>query len=108
MGGDFIQFLSHKRKVDEKVVSAVLTELKTNPLASGRDLQTRVNGRLGRYNLSVANINVALEAISAKEIRTAMQKQLARGEAHYREAYLLKRDGPFIGERCRQKSGHHR
>ena len=88
--GDFIQFLSHKRKVDEKVVSTVLTELKTDPLASGRDLQTRVNGRLGRDNLSVANINVALEAISAKEIRTAMQKQLARGEAHYREAYLLK------------------
>ena len=73
-GGDFIQFLSHKRKVDEKVVSTVLTELKTDPLASGRDLQTRVNGRLGRDNLSVANINVALEAISAKEIRTAMQK----------------------------------
>ena len=90
MGGDFIQFLSHKRKVDEKVVSTVLTKLKTDPLASGRDLQTRVNGRLGRDNLSVANINVALEAISAKEIRTAMQKQLARGEAHYREAYLLK------------------
>ena len=84
-GGNFIQFLSHKRKVDEKVVSTVLTELKTDPLASGRDLQTRVNGRLGRDNLSVANINVALEAISAKEIRTAMQKQLAR-----REAYLLK------------------
>ena len=84
MGGDFIQFLSHKRKVNEKVVSAVLTELKTDPLASGRDLQTRVNGRLGWDNLSVANINVALEAISAKEIRTAMQKQLARGEAHYR------------------------
>jgi len=68
----------------------VLTELKTDPLASGRDLQTHVNGRLGRDNLSVANINVALEAISAREIRTAMQKQLARGEAHHREAYLLK------------------
>ena len=26
----------------------VLTELKTDPLASGRDLQTHVNGRLGR------------------------------------------------------------
>ena len=89
-GDDFIRFLSHKRKVDEKVVSAVLTELKTDPLASGRDLQTCVNGRLGRYNLSVANINMALEAISAKEIRTVMQQQLARGEAHCREAYLLK------------------
>ena len=87
-GDGFIQFLSHKRKVDEKVVSTVLTQLKTDPLASGRDLQTRVNGRLGWDNLSVANINVALEAISAKEIRTAMQKQLARGEAHHREAYL--------------------
>ena len=72
------------------MVSTVLTEFKSDPLASGRDLQTRVNGRLGRDNLSVANINVALEAISAKEIRTAMQKQLARREAHYREAYLLK------------------
>ena len=56
------------------MVSTVLTELKTDPLASGRDLQTHVNGRLGRDNLSVANINVALEAISAKEIRTAVQK----------------------------------
>ena len=58
--GDFIQFLSHKRKVDEKVASTVLTELKTDPLASGRDLQTCVNGHLEWDNLSVANINVAL------------------------------------------------
>ena len=64
------------------MVSTVLTELKTDSLASDRDLQTRVNGRLGRDNLSVANINVVLEAISAKEIRIAMQKQLVRGEAY--------------------------
>jgi transposase-like protein len=89
-GDDFIDFLSHKRKVDDKVVSAVLTELSTDPLAESGDLQVRVNARLGRDDLSVANINVALEQISAKQIRQPMQKQLARGNAHYKEAYLLK------------------
>ena len=88
-GSDFIGFLRHKRKVNDKVVSTVLTELSNDPLAPGGDLKARVNARLGRDDLSVANIDVALEQISAKQIRGAMQKQLARGKAHYKEEYLL-------------------
>ena len=78
-GSDFIGFLRHKRKVDDKVVFT--TELSNNPLAPGGDLKARVNARLGRDDLSVA-----LEQISAKQIRGAMQKQLARGKAHYKDA----------------------
>ena len=104
-GGDFIQFLHHKRKVDDEVVSMVLTELKTYLLAVGRDLKARVNARLGRDDLSVGNINVALEQISAKQIRQPMQKQLACGQAHYREEYLLKEMVTSLDSDAGQKAG---
>ena len=52
-------------------------------------MKSRVNARLERADLSEANIDVALEQISAKSIRRCMQKQLTRGQAHYKETYLL-------------------
>lgn len=88
-GGDFQDFLCHKRKVDAPVVSAVLAELKLSPLSATSDLKRSVHARLDRRDLSQANINVALEIISAKQIRPAMQRQLAFGRAHYKETYLL-------------------
>ncbi len=59
-GGDFQGFLRHKRKVDEKVVCAVLAQLHQDPLAPLAQLKTRVNACLGRADLSEANIDVAL------------------------------------------------
>jgi len=89
-GSDFLSFLTRKRKVDSQVVEAVLAELLDAPLAETVELQHRVNVRLGRSDLSSANIKVALEQISCEHIRGALRKQIATGKAHYQEEELLK------------------
>lgn len=88
-GCDFLDFLTRKRKVDSEVVEAVLQELQYEPLATIRELQQRVNARLGRDDLSPANIKTALEQIPCQHIREALLKQIANGRAHYQEKYLL-------------------
>jgi transposase-like protein len=88
-GCDFLKFLTRKRKVDSQVVEAVLSELLCDPLAEMKELCERVNARLGRNDLTPANIKVALEQISCYAIREAIQKQIASGKAHYKEEYLL-------------------
>ena len=89
-GSDFLHFLTRKRKVDSQVVEAVLQELHDTPLAETVELQERVNVRLGRSDLSSANVKVALEHISCQHIRGALRKQIAAGKAHYQEEELLK------------------
>jgi transposase-like protein len=88
-GCDFLQYLTRKRKVDSVVVEAVRQELIGDPLAKLVELQERVNAKLGRKDLTSANIQTALEQISYQQIRDAMLSQLAQGEAHYQEEYLL-------------------
>ena len=58
-GCDFLKFLTRKRKVDSEVVEAVLSELLCDPLAEMKELCERVNARLGRHDLTPANIKVA-------------------------------------------------
>ncbi len=88
-GSDFLWFLIRKRKVNSDVVEAVLQELLDDPLADIKELQQRVNIRLGRNDLSGANIQAALEQISCHHIREAIREQIAKGKAHYQEEYLL-------------------
>jgi hypothetical protein len=102
-GCDFLQYLTRKRKVDSVVVEAVRQELIRDPLAKLVDLQERVNARLGRKDLTSANMKAALEQISCEQIRDAIQGQLASGKAHYQETYLLSEmmeSGNAIGERA--------
>jgi len=82
-------FLSRKRKVNSRVVDAVLTELLDDPLRKISALTVRVNQRLGRTDLSEANINTALESISIKQIRPELLRRLENGLAHYKEDYRL-------------------
>jgi transposase-like protein len=89
-GRDFLTFLNRKRKVNDSVVSAVLDELKKDPLAKISELKQNVNASLNRKDLSDMNIKAALEAISVKQIRDVITRQLSKGEAHYHEEYLLK------------------
>ena len=56
---DFLDFLTRKRKVDSEVVDAVTVELHQDPLAKLDELHQRVNTRLSRDDLTVANIRVA-------------------------------------------------
>jgi len=88
-GSDFLDCLTRKRKVDSVVVEAVVCELEGDPLAKLKELAELVNMRLGRKDLTEANIEVALEQISYGKIRSSILNQLANGEAHYQESYLL-------------------
>ena len=88
-GCDFLQHLTRKRKVDCVVVEAVRQELRQDPLAKLIELQERANSRLGRKDLTLANIKAALKQISYQQIRDSMLSQLSQGKAHYQEEYLL-------------------
>jgi len=98
-GSDFLRFLTRKRKVDSQVVEAVTQALLHDPLAEIGELQQRVNAKLGRDNLSVANIKVALEQIPYSTVRGAIGKQIARGKAHYQEEHLL--EEMMLSESCK-------
>lgn len=88
-GQDMLEFLRRRRKVDAAVVSCVLSELLVEPLAGVSELCAKVNLRLGRTDLTRANIDAALEQISCEPLRRVLRQQLSSGKAHYQESYLL-------------------
>jgi transposase-like protein len=88
-GEDMRAFVLRKRKVDATVVAGVLEELLVTPWAGPSELVNRVNVRLGRGDLSVANIEAALEQISCVPVLRTLRRQLEAGHVQYQEAYLL-------------------
>ena len=88
-GEDVRAFVLRKRKVDATVVEGVLHELLQTPLAGPTELVPRVNAQLGRHDLSVANIESALEQISCVPVLRTLRRQLEAGHVHYQEAWLL-------------------
>lgn len=88
-GADLQAVLLRKRKVDAPVVDAVWAELRHAPLLPTEEVRRRVNARLGRTDLSAANIEAALEQLSCAALRRVVRQQLAHGAAHYQEPYLL-------------------
>ena len=88
-GEDMRAFVLRKRKVDATVVAGVLEALLVTPLAGPSELVHRVNARLGRGDLSVANIEGALEQISCVPVLRTLRRQLEAGQVRYQEAYLL-------------------
>ncbi len=88
-GEDFRAFILRKRKVDTTVVEGVLHELLQTPLAGPTELGPRVNARLGRDDLTVANIESALEQISCVPVLRTLRRQLEDGTIQYQEAALL-------------------
>src|SRR5438128_723991 len=88
-GEDFRAFVLRKRKVDATVVEAVLAELLHTPLAGPTELVPRVQARLDRHDLSVANIESALEQISCVPVLRVLRRQLETGHVQYHEAWLL-------------------
>ena len=89
-GEDLLRTLERTRKVDGEVVDAVRGELVGTPLAPVSELRVRVCTRLGREDLSCANIDAALDQISSSTLRRILRGQLAAGEAHYQEEYLIR------------------
>jgi len=88
-GSDFLPFLNRKKKVDDAVVSAVLEEVRKNPLVKTKDLAERVNGALSRNDLSSANMESALEQAPYGAVRKSLLRMLETGQAHYKERSLL-------------------
>src|SRR5215510_3298435 len=88
-GEDFRAFVLRKRKVDAIVVEAVLAELLHTPLAGPTDLVPRVQARLDRHDLSVVNIESALEQISCVPVLRVLRRQLETGHVQYQETWLL-------------------
>jgi len=88
-GEDMRAFVLRKRKVDPTVVEGVLHELLQTPLAGPTELGPRVQARLGRDDLTVANIECALEQISCVPVLRVLRRQLETGHVQYQEAWLL-------------------
>jgi hypothetical protein len=78
-GEDMRAFLLRKRKVDLTVVEGVWPELLQTPLAGPTELVPRVQARLDRDDLSVANIESALEQIPCVPVRRVRWRQLETG-----------------------------
>jgi hypothetical protein len=85
-GEDFRAFVLRKRKVDATVVEAVLAALLHTPLAGPTALFPRVQARLDRHDLRVANIASALEHISCVPVLRVLRRQLETGHVPYQEA----------------------
>lgn len=88
-GEDMRAFVLRKRKVDTMVVEGVLHELLQTPLAGPTELLARVQQRLARRDLSVANIESALQQISCVPVLRTLRRQFEAGQVHYEEAWLL-------------------
>ena len=88
-GEDLRGFVLRQRKVDGTVVEGVLHALLQTPLAGPAELAPRVNAQLGRNDLSVANIEGALEQIACGPVLRVLRRQLETGQVHYQEAALL-------------------
>jgi hypothetical protein len=74
-GEDVRAFVLRKRKVEAAVVEGVLQELLQTPLAGPTELVPRVTGRLGRGDLTVANIEGALEQIACVPVLRTLRRQ---------------------------------
>ncbi|MEW6606558.1 MAG: hypothetical protein AB1414_03755, partial [bacterium] len=102
-GEDMLAFLTRQRKVDKEVVSAVLLELRKEPLAEVNEICELVKRRLGREDIREWNIETALSQIPYSELRGVIRQRLSKGKAHYREEYLLlEMMGSFSSERGKQ------
>jgi hypothetical protein len=88
-GEDLRAFVLRKRKVDMTVVEGVMHELLQTPLAGPTELLGRVQQRLARQDLRVANLESALEQISCVPVLRVLRRQLEAGQVHYAEAWLL-------------------
>lgn len=88
-GQQFRDFLQRKMKVDDTVVAAVTAELRKDLLASAPTLCERVSQKLGRTDLTEANIRAALEKVPSSIVRQQMRAEWDVGQWHPKEEKLL-------------------
>ena len=88
-GADMRAVVLRQRQVDAAVVEGVWHELLQTPLAGPTALVPRVQARLSRQDLPVANMACALAQISCVPVRRTLRGQLDTGTIQYQEAALL-------------------
>ncbi len=88
-GRQFRDVLQQKLKVDDTVVEAVKEELRNDLLASAPPLCTRVSQKLGRTDLTHANMQAALEKVPCTVVRQQMRAEWDVGQWHPKEGKLL-------------------
>ncbi len=88
---DLFKALLRKRKVDDEIKQAVKEVWQKNPGISLEKIVAQVNEKLGRQDIDMNNVRAALDQISISEVRIILKNQLAKGEVHYKEEYLLER-----------------
>jgi transposase-like protein len=89
-GGHILEFLKHRRKVDDEVVEFVWQVFCSDPYASLSDMVAQANTIYrGQKPLNAVNIREALSQIEGYKVWREMLKGLEKGKAHYKEAYLL-------------------
>jgi len=86
---DFKNLLTRQRKVDFTVVSAVKDQLISDPLATIAQLRERTNNRFFLNDLSEENIKAALDQIDANSLRVAINREIEKGCARYKEEALM-------------------
>jgi transposase-like protein len=87
--GKFLDFLLRKRKVDLAVVEAVKESVLSNIQSSLAQLCRDTNRRLCRSDLTVSNIQTALEQIPCTVIRNEIVSKWEKGCFHPKEKVIL-------------------
>ena len=88
-GEDFRTCVLRQRKVEPAVVEGVVTALRHTPLAGPTALVSRVNGRWGRTDWTAAHMAGAVEQSSCVPGLRPLRRQIAAGQVHDQEAWLL-------------------
>ncbi len=89
-GGDMLDYLKQKCKVDDAVTDVVWKAFQENPYTTLKDLTALANKiSMGGKTLSEANVRTALEQISGYKIWRELLKGMEKGKAHYEEGFLL-------------------
>lgn len=90
-GEDLEAFLRRRKKVDEEVVSLCEEIWKAHPLWSVGQVHEEVSRRFPEKGaeLSEQNIRTAGHQVGFLGVQQALRRQLAQGQVHYQESFLL-------------------
>jgi transposase-like protein len=99
--GNLLGFLKHKRKVDDAVVELVWQVFRSNPYASLSSMTAQANTSYrGPKPLNESNVQEALSQIGGYKVWREMLKGLEKGQAHYKERYLLEHVLELLSEQA--------
>ena len=101
--GELLDFLKHKRKVDDDVVELVWQVFCSDPYAGLSSMTAQANASYnGKKPLNNSNIREALSQIGGYKVWREMLKGLEKGQAHYKESYLLDHLFALLSEQAEQ------